>query len=143
MAHIVLTEECLQVERAIAAVEAPAYGAVVTFTGNVRAVSRGRSVHYLEYSAYMRLAEKELGKIVDEAEGRWRVHCAIEHRLGRVNVGEASVVVAVAAPHRGDAFESCRWLMDMLKESVPIWKKEHFNDGAAHWVEGSNVVEAT
>ncbi|MGI4790850.1 MAG: molybdenum cofactor biosynthesis protein [Janthinobacterium lividum] len=120
-------------------VEASGYGAVVTFAGNVRDNARGRSVLYLEYEGYPPLAEKQLQKLVTEAETRWGVKCAVQHRLGRLEIGECSVGVAVAAAHRGEAFEACRWLMDTLKETVPIWKREFF-EGGDHWVEGPNTI---
>jgi len=122
-------------------VEAAGYGAVVTFAGNVRDNARGRKVLYLEYEGYAPLAEKQLRTLMAEAEGRWDVKCAVQHRLGRLEIGECSVGVAVASAHRGEAFEACRWLMDTLKETVPIWKREFF-EGGDHWVEGPNTVSA-
>ncbi len=121
------------------AVEGAGYGAVVTFAGNVRDNARERRVLYLEYEGYAPLAEKQLQKLKDEAESRWGVKCAVQHRLGRLEIGECSVGVAVAAAHRGEAFDACRWLMDTLKETVPIWKREFF-EGGDHWVEGPNTV---
>lgn len=120
-------------------VEASGHGAVVTFAGNVRDNARGLRVLYLEYEGYEPLAEKHLARLAAEAEERWGVKCAVQHRLGRLEVGECSVGVAVAAPHRAEAFEACRWLMDTLKETVPIWKREYF-EGGAHWVEGPATV---
>lgn len=123
------------------AVEGPGAGAVVTFAGNVRDNARGRRVLYLEYEGYAPLAEKQLSALAAEAEGRWEVKCAVQHRLGRLEIGECSVGVAVASAHRGEAFEACRWLMDTLKETVPIWKREYF-EGGSHWVEGPGTVPA-
>lgn len=120
-------------------VEAPGFGAVVTFTGNVRNRSRDRCVHYLEYETYVPLAERQMRMLGDEAETRWGVQCAIAHRIGRLEIGECSVAVAVASVHRAEAFEACRWLMDTLKATVPIWKKEFF-EGGAIWVEGPGTV---
>jgi molybdopterin synthase catalytic subunit len=120
-------------------VEAPAYGAIVTFTGHVRDNARGNRVLYLEYEGYEPLAEKQLHKILREAEERWNVRCAASHRLGRLEIGECSVGLAVAAAHRAEAFEACHWLMDTLKETVPVWKREFF-EGGAHWVEGLESV---
>ena len=96
---------------------------------------------YLEYEGYAPLAEKQLQALRAEAERRWTVKCAVQHRLGRLEIGECSVGVAVAAAHRGEAFEACRWLMDTLKETVPIWKREFF-EGGDHWVEGPNTISA-
>ncbi len=134
-----LTRETINIEALSRAVEGPGAGAVVTFAGNVRDNARGRDVLYLEYEGYEPLAEKELAALAAETERRWDVKCAVQHRLGRLEIGECSVGVAVASPHRGEAFEACRWLMDTLKETVPIWKREYFV-GGAHWVEGYGTV---
>ncbi len=120
-------------------VEASGYGAVVTFAGNVRDNARGLRVLYLKYEGYEPLAEKQIALLIAEAEGRWGVRCAVQHRLGRLEIGECSVGVAVASPHRADAFDACRWLMDTLKETVPIWKREYFK-GGTHWVEGPQTI---
>ena len=134
-----LTHEPVDLPALSRAVEALGYGAVVTFVGNVRDNARGLQVLYLEYEGYEPLAEKHLTQLVSEAEERWGVKCAVQHRLGRLEIGECSVGVAVAAAHRAEAFEACRWLMDTLKETVPIWKREFF-EGGAHWVEGPGTV---
>jgi len=134
-----LTHETIDINALSRAVEASGYGAVVTFAGNVRDNARGLQVLYLEYEGYEPLAEKHLARLAAEAEERWGVRCAVQHRLGRLEIGECSVGVAVASPHRGEAFEACRWLMDTLKETVPIWKREFFA-GGAHWVEGPQTV---
>ena len=134
-----LTHEAIDLPGLSRVVEAAGYGAVVTFAGNVRDNARGLQVLYLEYEGYEPLAEKHLARLAAEAEGRWGVRCAVQHRLGRLEIGECSVAVAVAAPHRAEAFDACRWLMDTLKETVPIWKREFF-EGGAHWVEGPGTV---
>ena len=134
-----LTETQIDLAELSRAVEASGYGAVVTFSGNVRDNARGRDVLYLEYEAYAPLAEKQLGRLVAEAETRWQVKCAVQHRLGRLEIGESSVGIAVAAAHRAEAFDACRWLLDTLKETVPIWKREFFR-GGDHWVEGPQTV---
>ena len=136
-----LTEAVIDLMALSRAVEASGYGAVVTFSGNVRDNARGRDVLYLEYEAYAPLAETQIAKLIDEAEGRWAVKCAVQHRLGRLEIGECSVGIAVAAAHRAEAFEACRWLLDTLKETVPIWKREYFR-GGDHWVEGPNAVSS-
>lgn len=120
-------------------VEASGHGAVVTFAGTVRDTALGNRVLYLEYEAYAPLAERELARIATEAEARWGVTVAVAHRLGRLGIGEISVAVAVASPHRAEAFDACRWVMDTLKAIVPIWKKEYF-EGGAHWIEGPTAV---
>ena len=105
----------------------------------MRRSSRGREVAYLEYNAYIPMAEKQLLRIADEAETRWHCQVIIHHRLGRIELGEASVVVAVGSPHRAEAFEACRWCIDTLKERVPIWKREVCPDGS-YWIEGENAL---
>ncbi len=134
-----LTEMPIDLAELSRAVEASGYGAVVTFSGNVRDNARGRDVLYLEYEAYAPLAEKQLERLIGEAEMRWQVKCMVQHRLGRLEIGESSVGIAVAAAHRAEAFDACRWLLDTLKETVPIWKREFFR-GGDHWVEGPRTV---
>jgi molybdopterin synthase catalytic subunit len=110
-------------------------GAVVTFTGTVRNNSRGRSVRMLVYEAYGTMAVRQMERLYDEANRRWPLsEVAIVHRVGTLKVGEVSVLIAVAAAHRGEAFEACRWLIDELKRTVPIWKKEVYTDGEA-WID--------
>ena len=121
-----------------AAVATSGAGAVVTFTGTVRDHARGQRVTALEYEAYEPAAEKMLARIGDEIGERWGIdRVAVVHRTGRLRPGEASVVIAVASAHRGEAFAACEYLIDRLKEIVPIWKKEFYDDGAV-WV-GSEV----
>lgn len=115
--------------------EAAEMGAVVTFSGNVRNHNRGRAVEYLEYDAYRPMAEKQLREIAEEAAERWNCRIAIQHRLGRLEIGDPSVLVVAACAHRGDAFDACRFAIDTLKERVPIWKREVWEGGEA-WIEG-------
>lgn len=123
-----------------AAVALPSAGAVVTFLGTTRDHNEGRRVLQLEYEAYPAMAVAEMRKIGAAARERWPVEAiAIVHRLGVVPIGEASVVIAVAAAHRKAAFEACHFAIDRLKEVVPIWKKEHF-DGGEVWI-GSQTGE--
>lgn len=117
-----------------ASVATPAAGAVVTFTGTVRDHARGRGVIALEYEAYEPAAETMLAQIAGEISERWGIdQIAVVHRTGRLLPGEASVVIAVASAHRGEAFAACQYLIDRLKEIVPIWKKEFYADGSV-WV---------
>jgi molybdopterin synthase catalytic subunit len=109
-------------------------GAVVTFLGTVRNLSLGHEIEYLEYQCYKPMAEREMRRIMDEVRERWGSACSIMHRVGRLQVGEASIVVAVAAPHRKEAFAACHYAVDRVKESVPVWKKEVATDGY-WWVE--------
>ncbi len=121
-----------------AAAAHPECGALVTFLGTTRNHHEGRAVERLEYEAYAPMALAALAAIERGACERFAIRsCAIVHRLGEVPPAEASVVVVVAAAHRGAAFDACRWAMDELKSTVPIWKKEHFRDGGADWVAGT------
>jgi molybdopterin synthase catalytic subunit len=118
------------------AVTTPGAGGVVTFTGVVRDNARGKRVRELEYDAYPEMAESELARIAAETQRRWPGSgVALVHRIGRLAIGECSVAVVVACPHRGEAFEACRYAIDTLKTTVPIWKKERYEDGE-EWVEG-------
>ena len=110
-------------------------GAVVAFLGTVRDLTGDRVTVALDYEAYPGMAEKKMTEIEADTRRRWPVgEMAIEHRLGRLEVGEVSVAVAVSCPHRADAFEACRFAIDRLKELVPIWKKENWADGTTEWV---------
>ena len=114
----------------------PADGGVVIFQGVVRDNARGKRVRYLEYDAYPEMAEQQMASIAAEVERRWHTgNVALVHRIGRLEIGECSVVVVVACPHRAEAFEACRYAIDTLKSTVPIWKKEIYTDGE-EWVEG-------
>jgi MoaE-MoaD fusion protein len=118
----------------LARVAGEGFGGIVTFTGTVRARSRDRDVLRLEYEAYVPMAEKVLARIGDEIAKRWPgTRTAIDHRIGVLAVGEVAVAIAVAAPHRAEAFEGCRHAIERLKEDVPIWKREVFTDGS-EWV---------
>lgn len=109
----------------------PGAGAIATFIGTVRDHGRGRAVTLLEYEAYAPAAEMVLEQIGEEIRERWHVdYVAIAHRVGRLRVGEASVVISVASAHRDAAFDACRYAIERIKEIVPIWKKEHYEDGA-------------
>ena len=111
-------------------------GGVVTFEGVVRDHARGKRIRYLEYDAYPEMAEEKMTAIATEVASRWQTdHVAIVHRIGRLESGECSVVVVVACPHRAEAFDACRYAIDTLKTTVPIWKKEVAEDGE-EWVEG-------
>lgn len=116
-------------------------GAVCVFEGIVRNNTRGRETLYLDYEAYEKMAQRELERIVQQAMKQFAVReVMVHHRLGRIEISEASVFVAVASAHRGAAFEACRWIIDTLKKQAPIWKKEHFVDGTA-WADGEPFPE--
>lgn len=120
----------------IDSVGSPLAGAVVTFDGRVRAHSEGRAVTHLVYEAYVSMALLELDKLIESAHDQWPLQrISIAHRLGPLEIEETSVFIAVSAAHRADAFAACRFLIDAIKQEVPIWKKEYFEDGAV-WIEG-------
>lgn len=132
----------LSLERCVQAVRRPGSGGLVTFVGSVRDFSEGQRVEFLEYEAYEPMALAKMQQVVDEASARWPVQAmAIQHRVGRLEIGEDAVVIAVACPHRAEAFAACRYAIDRLKEIVPIWKKEHGEDGAV-WVGGPTLETA-
>ena len=117
----------------------PADGAICTFVGVVRDHNAGRAVRYLEYEAFEDMALPLMEEIAVEARRRWAItSIAIVHRLGRLEIGEASVAVAVVSPHRAEAFAACRYAIDTLKSTVPIWKKEFYADGAV-WLDGPRL----
>jgi molybdopterin synthase catalytic subunit/molybdopterin converting factor small subunit len=129
-----VTEQPLSLEAVVDEVTDESAGAVATFLGTVRRESRGRTVLYLEYEAYAEMAEDVMAQIAADLEQRydlWAV--AIQHRVGRVEIGEASVAIAVSAPHRQDALAACKDAIDELKERVPLWKKEVY-EGGEEWI---------
>jgi molybdopterin synthase catalytic subunit len=130
-----VTTEPLSADVLADAVTVPEAGGVVVFLGVVRNINAGRSVVALEYEAHVPMAEAKLKEIGEAVYRRWPgvKQVAMAHRIGRLRIGEASVVLAVSAAHRHDAFEACHFAIDRLKETVPIWKKEIFEDGAV-WV---------
>ncbi len=129
-----VTMEPLNAQAVNDLVKRPTDGAVVTFDGIVRNNFDGRAVQSLEYEAYAEMAEKKMAQIGQEVRRKFPVgEIAMMHRLGRLDIGESSIVIAVAAPHRHEAFEACAYAMDRIKEEVPIWKKELFADGDDHW----------
>jgi molybdopterin synthase catalytic subunit len=129
----------LDADSLVALVGAQGDGAVVTFAGLVRDHNQGRRVHFLEYEAYEPLAVRALQQIIDEAKQLWpSARVATHHRLGRLEIGEASIVIAAASAHRGDAFAACRYTIERVKQIVPIWKREHF-DGGDVWLEGATA----
>jgi molybdopterin synthase catalytic subunit len=131
-----LTRDPIPVDALVAAAKRGEDGAVVAFDGIVRNHSRGRQTLYLDYEAYEEMAAKQMKELADEARTRFGVrHVALVHRLGRLQVGETSVLIVVASAHRAQAYQASRWLIDTLKKTVPIWKKETFVDGAV-WADG-------
>jgi molybdopterin synthase catalytic subunit len=135
-----ITGEEIELGDVIRAVEAGDAGAIVHFLGIVRNNTEGREVSYLEYEAYPPMAEKKMAEIAQEIHEKWGLdRVAMIHRVGRLEIGEVSVAVAVASPHRKDAFEACHYAMNRLKQIVPIWKREVWVDGEEEWVKPDPV----
>ncbi|MFQ5571437.1 MAG: molybdenum cofactor biosynthesis protein MoaE [Rhodothermales bacterium] len=135
---IYLQTNSLQVEEAFAFLQTPEAGGVNIFVGTTRQWTKGRETVNLEYDCYEAMALKEMDRIAEDAGRRWPVvRVCILHRLGMVPLAEASVIIGVATPHRADAFEACRFLIDSLKQQVPIWKRELYVDGQTEWIEGT------
>ena len=133
---IQLTREPLDRNALVEAVTQAGVGGIVIFEGVVRDNARGKQVRYLEYDVYAEMAEEQIRTIVAEAKRQWGIeYVAVAHRFGRLEIGETSVIIVVATPHRAEAFEACRYIIDTLKTTVPIWKKEVATDGE-EWVEG-------
>ncbi|MBZ0170642.1 molybdenum cofactor biosynthesis protein MoaE [Candidatus Methylomirabilis lanthanidiphila] len=129
-----ITDQALSLEPLISVVKRSSSGAVATFLGVVREQTRGRRVRYLEYEAYREMAIPKMREIADEIHRKWEVdQIAMVHRVGRLEIGEASVAIAVSAPHRHAALAACGYAINRLKEIVPIWKKEVWTDGE-EWV---------
>jgi molybdopterin synthase catalytic subunit len=134
--RVALTHAVLSAEPLVRDAKRGEDGSVVVFDGIVRNHTRGRRTLYLEYEAYEEMAEKQMRVLAAEALARFAIrHVTLVHRLGRLDVGETSVLIVVASAHRAAAFDACRWLIDTLKKTVPIWKKEFFHDGAV-WAAG-------
>lgn len=130
-----LTHEELNYAALTEAVRSRNAGAVLLFLGTVRELTAGRETQALDYEAYAEMAQAKLEEVAAEAREKWPViEVGIEHRLGHLEVGDISVAVAVSCPHRAQAFEAGRYLIDQLKERVPIWKKENWSDGSTEWV---------
>jgi len=134
MIDIQLLETSLDTQRCIDFVSQEGVGGIVTFVGTVRNQTKGKAVQKLDFEAYAPMAVSEMKKIAHQATQRWPIQgIAIHHRIGTLYVKEIAVIIAVATPHRKAAFEACQFAIDTLKDTVPIWKKEYFEDGAV-WV---------
>jgi molybdopterin synthase catalytic subunit len=131
---ILITAEPLNVQQCIDWVSAPECGGIDVFIGTVRSMTKGKAVQRLEFEAYEKMALKEMKKIAEAAVQKWPVHkIAIHHRTGTLQVGDIPVIIAVSSAHRDAAFDACRYAIDTLKQTVPIWKKEVFEDGEV-WI---------
>lgn len=138
-----VTDEPIDAAALLAEVPSPEDGAVLLFLGIVRNHNEGRGVGHLEYQAYREMAERSLEQIVAEAEQRWATGAIrAVHRVGRLEIGEASVAIAVASPHRAESYEASRYIIEELKRRVPIWKREGYMDGRAEWLGGSDLAPA-
>jgi molybdopterin synthase catalytic subunit len=136
MKKIMLQQEPIDIALVMAEAGSDTDGAVVSFIGRVRNSSHGKSVLYLEYESYGEMARKQLQKTVDDAAARWALgSCMVVHRIGRINVGEASIIIAASSPHRHEAFQAVQHIIDTVKENIPIWKKEFYSDGSS-WING-------
>ena len=139
--EVKIVHERIDTEAVVGRLKQPSDGAAVIFDGVVRDNTRGRRTLYLGYEAYEAMALKQMDALAVEGRTRFAVRgVSIVHRLGRLEIGETSVLIVVAAAHRGAAFEACRWIIDTLKKTVPIWKKEYFEDGAI-WADGEAFPE--
>ena len=140
--RIEIVDERVPTAEVMEGIKAGSDGAVCVFDGIVRNNTRGRQTLYLDYEAYREMALEQMRGLASEAVERFGVRdVALLHRLGRLAVGETSVLIVVASAHRGQAFEACRWLIDTLKKQVPIWKRETFADGVV-WADGESFPEA-
>src|SRR5271155_1886643 len=136
-----IVREKIDTQAVLDKLKLPADGAAIVFEGMVRDNTRGRRTLYLDYEAYEEMALKQMDVLAEQALHEFSIRdVAIVHRLGRLEIGETSVLIVVASGHRAAAFDACRWLIDSLKRTVPIWKKEHFEDGAV-WADGEPFPE--
>ncbi len=141
MRRAAIVREPIDTTKVLAGIKRPEDGAAIAFEGIVRNNTRGRQTLYLDYEAYEEMALQQMEDLAGEALRQYKVReVLIVHRLGRLEIGETSVLIVVASAHRGAAYEASRWLIDTLKRKVPIWKKEHFVDGAV-WADGEPFPE--
>ncbi len=137
-----VTEHPLRAEELLDWLADPAHGARDLFLGVVRAEHEGRKVRAVSYDCFKPLAEKTLREIAREAQERFGSRLACAHRVGRLEVGEASVAIAAGSPHRAEAFEACRYVIEEIKRRLPVWKKEHYEDGDSAWLPGCALERA-
>ncbi len=132
---IEVTSKLIDTAAVLQSVQSNQAGAAVLFVGSTRQFTNDRETLKLEYECYESLAIKKMTEIQEQAAAKWKIEaCSIVHRIGTIELGEASIAVAVSSPHRADSFEAGRWLVDTLKTEVPIWKQEHWADGSTEWV---------
>lgn len=132
-----LTHDAIDIAALIRSVTGPERGGTAVFLGSVRRSDDDGPVESIEYSAYEEMADAEFGKILKETKSKWpETHLAVLHRLGAIPVGEASIAIVAASPHRAAAFDACRFVIEEVKVRLPVWKKERFEDGSEEWREG-------
>lgn len=130
-----ITDAPLDLDAILASVASPASGATVLFVGTTRQFTDAKETERLSYTAYTEMAVRQMKLIESQARARWPLEgCTLVHRLGEVPIGDASVAVAVSSPHRREAFEAANWLIDILKQVVPVWKKEHWQGDLSGWI---------
>lgn len=132
----VVTERPLRPEEMLDLSTSPSHGAQALFLGTIRDEHEGKAVRAVTYDAFPPLAEKVLAEIAAEASKKWNARIAAAHRMGRLEVGDISVIVAAGCAHRAEAFEACRFVIEQIKARLPVWKKEHYTDGQSRWLEG-------
>src|ERR1700756_5691674 len=136
MTRAAIVRKPIDTRAVLASIKRPEDGAAIAFEGVVRNNTRGRKTLYLDYEAYEEMALEQMQKLAREAGERFAIdRVGVVHRLGRLEIGESSIVIVVTSAHRAAAFDACRWLIDTLKRTVPVWKKEHFADGVV-WKDG-------
>ena len=142
--RVAVVSEPIDVARVLREVENPAHGAAILFVGNVREVNDGKPVSGMEYTAYVAMAEKEMGAIAREANEKFSgSFVVIVHRIGELAIGDASVAIATGHAHRDAAYQASRYVIEQLKQRVPIWKREHYTDGTREWIDPTaRAVEA-
>ncbi|QHE51438.1 molybdenum cofactor biosynthesis protein MoaE [Pontibacillus sp. HMF3514] len=129
-----ITDKFISIDDVVKNIVRPEAGAINTFIGTVREFTKGKRTLYLKYDAYVPMAEKKLAQIGDEIQERWpEARCSIAHRIGELSISDIAVVIAVSTPHRADSYDASRYAIERIKEIVPIWKKEHWEDGE-QWI---------
>ncbi|GGF15571.1 molybdopterin (MPT) converting factor, subunit 2 [Halobacillus andaensis] len=137
-----ITKEPISIEKTVGLVSRPEAGAINTFIGTVREITEGKRTLFLEYQAYQSMAEAKLAEIGEEISAKWpNTKTAIVHRVGRLDIEDIAVVIAVSTPHRADSYEASRYAIERIKEIVPIWKKEHWEDGE-EWIGDQKETKA-
>jgi molybdopterin synthase catalytic subunit len=136
--NIEITNRPIKTQEVVDKVVKDTAGGIVTFIGTVRNNAGGKKVLYLEYEAYPQMAEKKIAEIIDEIKSKWQIEdISVTHRVGRLEIGDIAVVIAVSSGHRLEAFQACQYAIDRIKEIVPIWKKEFYEEGSK-WIEGDH-----